>query len=161
MSGLARSGAAARRPAAALIAPNRRASGADRTLRGLAPELLEAVEVARVGREHVDDDVQVVHEDPAGLGDALLAARQQPMVLLEALPDAVVDGLRLTVRVAGADDEVVRVAEDAAQVELDDVDRLLVSRVVLDQRGEAGGVRLEGARALAHADTSPRPLAPA
>src|SRR5918911_718238 len=126
MSGLAPS-AGARRSVAAHIAANGRASGADRALRGLAPELLEAVEVARVRREHVDDDVQVVHEDPAGLGDALLPAWQEPMVLLEAFPDAVVDGLRLPVRVAGADDEVVRVAEDAAQVELDDVDRLLVS----------------------------------
>src|SRR4051794_11522503 len=88
-----------------------------RALRRLAPELLEAVEVARVGREDVHDDVEVVHEDPAGLGQAFDAAWGDPVVLLEALADAVGDRLRLAVRVAGADDEAVRVVEHAGDVE--------------------------------------------
>ena len=64
--------------------------------------------------------------------EALDAARQQAVVLLDPLVDAVVDRLGLAVGVAGADDEVVRVAEHAAEVELDDVDRLHVGRVALD-----------------------------
>src|SRR3954452_6708212 len=113
-------------------------SARDGALGRLAPELLEAVEVARLRGEDVDDDVEVVHEDPARLGDALDAARKQAVVFLQALVDAVVDRLRLAVRVAGADDEVVGVAEHAAQIELDDVDRLLVGGVLLDPAGEVG-----------------------
>src|SRR3954468_5053487 len=116
--------------------PRLRCAGllADGALRGLAPELLEPVEVARLRREDVDDDVEVVHEDPARLADALDAARQQALVLLEAQVDAVVDGLRLTVGRAGDDDEEVGVARHLAQVEHDDVGSLLVRRV-----GRGGG----------------------
>src|SRR5215217_6969669 len=112
----------------------------DRAARGLAPELLEPVELARVRREDVDDDVEVVHQDPARLREALDAARQQAVLLLEALMDAVVDGLRLAVGVARADDEEVRVAEHAAEVELGDVYRLLVGREVRDLAREGSGV---------------------
>ena len=49
-------------------------SRADGALGRLAPQLLEAVVLARLRGEEVDDDVQVVHEDPAGLGEALHAA---------------------------------------------------------------------------------------
>src|SRR5215212_6506977 len=75
----------------------------------LAPELLEAIELARLGREDVDDHVEVVHQDPARLAEALDAAREQPMLLLEPVVDAVVDRLCLAVGVAGADDEEVGV----------------------------------------------------
>src|ERR1700690_4264725 len=37
----------------------------------LAPQLLEPVELARLGREDVHDDVEVVHQDPTGLRRAL------------------------------------------------------------------------------------------
>src|SRR3954464_11742041 len=67
----------------------------DRALGRLAPELLEAVVLAGVRREDVDDDVEVVHEDPARLGQALDAARKQPVVLLHVLVDAIVDRLGL------------------------------------------------------------------
>ena len=53
---------------------------------------------------------------------ALDAARQQAVLLLHVLVDAVVDRLDLAVGAAGGDDEVVGVAEHAAQVELDDLD---------------------------------------
>jgi hypothetical protein len=71
------------------------------------------------------------------------------VLLLEPLVDPVVDRLGLAVRVARADDEVVRVAEHAAQVELDDVDRLHVGGEVLDDRGELGAVE-GGLGLLAH-----------
>src|SRR5215217_7057073 len=132
---------------------------ADGALGRLAPELLEAVEVPRLGREDVHDDVEVVHEDPAGLVDALDAAGQEPVVVLEPLADAVVDRLRLPVRVAGADDEVVRVAQHAPEVELDDVDRLLVGGVVLDEGGQAGALELDCG--VAHAYSPSRAMWPA
>ena len=106
-------------------------------------------------------DVEVVHEDPARLAEALDPARQQAVVLLEALVDAVVDRLRLAVGVAGADDEVVRVAEHAAQVELDDVDRLLVGRVAprSSRRGSAGlGLDELGARSCVASGARRAPL---
>src|SRR4051794_23640859 len=82
-----------------------------RALRRLAPELLEAVEVARVRGEDVDDHVEVVHQDPARLREALDAAREEPVVLLEPFGDAVGDRLGLPVRVARADDEAIGVVE--------------------------------------------------
>src|SRR5215211_2627898 len=112
----------------------------DRAPRRLAPELLEAVELARLRREDVDDHVEVVHQDPARLGEALDAAREDSVPLLEAEVDAVVDRLGLAIRVARADDEEVGVAEHAAEVELGDVDGLLVGREVGDRAGQRGGV---------------------
>src|SRR4051794_11284959 len=130
----------------------------DDALGRLAPELLEAVVLARFGREDVDDHVEVVHEDPARLAQALHAAGQQAVLLLHVLVDAVVDRLGLAVCAAGADDEVVRVAEHAAEVELDDFLRLDVGGVAGDQLGQP--VRLNGAgllaRARAHATASAR-----
>src|SRR3954454_348798 len=127
-------------------------------LRGLAPELLEPVVVARVRGEDVDDRVEVVHEDPAGLGQALHAAGQQAVLLLHVLVDAVVDRRGWAVRPAGADDEVVGVAEHAAQVEHDDVDRLDVGGVAGDQLGQAGWRQRAGSLSLrrGHADAPSR-----
>src|SRR5262245_5027304 len=99
---------------------------ADRARRGLAPELLAAVEVARVRGEDVHDAVEVVEQDPAGLAIALGAAREEAVVgVLQLLVDRVVDRLRLALGVAGADHEVVGVADNPAQVDHADVDRLL------------------------------------
>ena len=80
--------------------------------RGPRPRAARAGRTPRAsGREDVDDDVEVVHEDPARLGEALDAARQQAVVVLQPLVDPVVDRLGLAVGVAGADDEVVGVAD--------------------------------------------------
>ena len=114
----------------------------DDALRGFAPELLEAVELARLGREDVDDHVEVVHEDPTGLGHALDAPGKEAVLLLHVLVDAVVDGLDLAVGAAGGDHEVVGVAEHAAEVELDDVLCLDVGGEAGDEGGELG--RLDG-----------------
>src|SRR4051812_29520325 len=45
---------------------------------GFAPEVLEAVVLACLGREDVHDHVPVVHEDPACFAVALGAAGEQP-----------------------------------------------------------------------------------
>src|SRR3954452_3906102 len=112
--------------------------------RDVAPQLLEAVELAHLGDEDVDDHVEVVHEDPAGLVRALDTARQLAVVLLEALVDRVVDRLGLAVGVAGADDEEVGVARHAAEVEHVELDRLLVRRIGGGELGEALGAHLFG-----------------
>src|SRR5205085_2276173 len=67
----------------------------DDALGRFAPELLEAVVVAGVRGEDVDDHVEVVHENPARLRQALDTTRQQAVVLLHVLVDAVVDRLGL------------------------------------------------------------------
>src|SRR5580693_8824404 len=113
----------------------------------LAPQLLQAVELARLGREDVHDHVEVVHQDPAGGGRALDPARQRVVLVLEPLEDAVVDSLRLAAGVAGADEEVVGVAEHPAQIELDDVDRLLVGRQTRDLADEPLALQRPGAPA--------------
>ena len=46
----------------------------------LGPVLLELVEIALRGREHVDDDRPVVQEDPVGGGQPLPADRLQPLI---------------------------------------------------------------------------------
>src|SRR4051812_3803431 len=51
----------------------------------VAPKLLEAVVVARVRREDVDDHVEIVHEDPARLGHASTRRGSRPCSSLSAL----------------------------------------------------------------------------
>src|SRR5262249_30088775 len=72
-------------------------SGLGAALGRFAPGLVEPVELARVGREDVDDHVEVVHEDPAGFLQALDATGQEAVVLLHVLVDAVVDRLGLAI----------------------------------------------------------------
>ena len=55
------------------MSPDRRTSGrrSRLELRDVAPEILEAVVLARLGREDVQDDVEVVGDDPARLALAV------------------------------------------------------------------------------------------
>src|SRR5215216_1765713 len=53
-----------------------RTESAHRPRRRFAPELLEAVVLARLGREDVDHAVPIVEQDPASLAAPLGAARQ-------------------------------------------------------------------------------------
>src|SRR4051794_3386553 len=114
--------------------------GLDQPPRRLAPELLEAVVVARGGRGDVGDHGEVGHGDPARFGEALDAARQQPVVVLHALVDPVVDRLGLAVGAPGADDEVVRVADDPAEIDHGHVHRELVRGVARDPVGDRAAV---------------------
>src|SRR6202034_339948 len=118
----------------------------------LAPQLLQAVERAGFRREDVHDDVEVVHQDPIPLAQPLDAARQQPVLALAALEDAIVDRLRLALGVARADDEVVGVPEHTAQVELDDLAGLLVRGVARNLAEQLLGAH----RALAPASVPAR-----
>lgn len=101
---------------------------------GVAPEQFQIVVIAAVGIEEVDDDVDVIDEDPGGL----VIAGHAVAVMAEgggALVDGVGDGADLPVGGAGGDDEVVADGAEAAQVEDDDV----VASHLRDQAGEFEG----------------------
>jgi hypothetical protein len=61
----------------------------------VAPQLLEPVEATRLRREEVEDDVEVVGDDPTRLGHARRGAWEQTVLLLQDARDLVVDRLRL------------------------------------------------------------------
>src|SRR5215831_8259314 len=94
--------------------------------RDVAPELLEPVEASRVRCEEVEDDVEVIGDDPARLGEAGDRPRQQAVVLLQRPSHLVVHRLRLAGIPPGSDHEEVRVVADAAHVEDRDVGRQLL-----------------------------------
>jgi len=89
----------------------------------IAPQVVEPVEVARVGREHVQHDVEVVGDDPRRLALACDGTRQQGLVALQHRVHLVPDRLRLPRVVPGRDDEVVGVAAHRLHVHDDDVSR--------------------------------------
>jgi hypothetical protein len=74
----------------------------------------------------VHDHIQVVHQDPFRLRQALDPARQDPVVVLHTDVHAIVDPLYLAIATPGGDHEVVGVGDHAPQVELDDVQRLAI-----------------------------------
>jgi hypothetical protein len=98
---------------------------------GGVPEAFEVVEGAFFGGEDVDDDVAVVHEDPAGVG-LTLAAEGLCAVGFGRLFHRLDDGLDLAVGGAVGDDEVVGEGSDVADVQQEDILRLLVGDGVYD-----------------------------
>jgi hypothetical protein len=110
--------------------------GVELDRRHVAPELLEAVVAARLRGEDVEDDVQVVDEDPVSLAIALDRPRRHAVVALQALADLVIDRLRLASVPARAEDEEVRIRGDRPQIEDDDVLRQLLA----SESGDAAGL---------------------
>ena len=94
---------------------------------GIAPQPLERVELARLRREDVDDEVEVVHQDPLGAVVAL-DVRRPHLRGAQRLLDGVGDRLHLPRVLSGAQHEEVGERRRVAQVEHDDVERLLVER---------------------------------
>jgi hypothetical protein len=97
----------------------------------VAPELLEPVVLPRLRREDVEDDIEVVGQDPIALRGALDGSRPELVVGLEALANLVHDRLRLARVPAATEHEEVGVGADRPKVEDDDVLRQLLL-------GEAG-----------------------
>jgi hypothetical protein len=93
--------------------------------RGVAPQLLEAVEAALVRLEHVHDEIAVVEEDPLELGLTLAADRLRTG-LAEFAFDLIGDGMHLPVGGAGGDQEVVGDDEQFPDAQGHDVRRLLL-----------------------------------
>ena len=103
--------------------------------RRLGPQPLELVEVALGLGHHVNDYRAEVDEQPMGGARAFAPDRADALVA-QALGDAVGDGAQLALGLAGADDEVVGHARQAADLEQHDVRRLLVFGQVDDAPGE-------------------------
>src|SRR5438874_2126628 len=73
---------------------------------GGSPESLESVEQTRLSRENVDDEIEVVEQDPFGSIVAFDVRRLGP-VFRKRFHDAVGDGANLPGVRARADDEVI------------------------------------------------------
>jgi len=73
------------------------------------------------------------------LAKAFDPARQQSVVALAPLVNRVVDRLRLPVCPSAADHEVIRVSDHPAQVQLHDLERLAVRRVLGDSERKLFG----------------------
>ena len=87
----------------------------------VAPEEFKGVEVAGVGGEDVDDDVEEVEEDPAVRGEAFEAGRFFAQLVADVFLHFGDDGAELAGAGAGGDDEKVGDGTGVAQVEDDDV----------------------------------------
>jgi len=94
---------------------------------GVAPEALEGVEAALLLEEDVDDEIDVVEEDPLGGAAPLDVARLHAEGLAEPFLDPVGYGGDLAVGRSVADEEVVREIAPAAKVERPRVPGLLVA----------------------------------
>src|SRR5918992_5445260 len=116
-----------------------RASDDPHDLRGLAPQPLEAVILAFLGREDVDDHRPVVEQDPARRFPALGAERADPL-LAQLVDDGPRQRLDLAVAAAGQDDEEVGHGGDLGGPQQDDVVALLVGRDLHDPMRELGGI---------------------
>src|SRR5258708_2841824 len=98
----------------------------DLQARGVVPEILETVHGALLGMEDVDDHVAVIRDDPLAEREAVNAERAELVLLLDAVLDFVCDGLELRLGGTAADDEEIRERGKFAQIQHDDVLRLLL-----------------------------------
>ena len=93
---------------------------------GLAPEPVQVVVFPLLGAEDVNDDIAVVEQQPAGVYGAL-AVIGRGALSFQAQLDVVEDRADLPLAVPGTDDKVVREAANAADVQQDDISRLLIA----------------------------------
>lgn len=93
----------------------------------LSPQSFKIVELALFGREDVDDEIAVVHQDPAPVVVAL-GMRRVRACNSQLLDDVVGDGLSLRPGISGAHDEAVGERAETSEVQNHHMDRLLVER---------------------------------
>lgn len=109
----------------------------------IAPEELKVVEVAGVGVEDVNDDVDAVDENPAGgfvAGD-LPGLEAHGFAKVAGFVD---DGAHLAGRGAGGDDEELGDRRTAAKIEQDDIFAAGVGGELCGGEGETVGLGLFG-----------------
>jgi len=111
--------------------------------RHVAPQLFEPVVLARIGREDVQDDIEVVRDDPGSLARPVDALREQPLVLLQPGVHLVPDRRALPRIAPGCNHEVVREGALGPHVEDHDVLRQLLE----GESGDAAGL-FEGVQSL-------------
>jgi hypothetical protein len=92
----------------------------------------------------MEDDVEVVDDDPVALALAFDRARSHPVLLLEALAHLVDDRLRLPRIASAAQHEEVGVGANRPQVEDDDFLRQLLLGEAGDEASLFEGCQSEG-----------------
>src|SRR6266511_357918 len=116
--------------------------------RRVSPQPLQAVELALLWHERVNDDVPQIDEHPAARAVALHAYRLPPSGL-RLLHDAVRDPLHLPLAAPTADHEEVGDGGDLRDVQDEDVLGLLVARRFDDKVGKRSRRKI-GASGLSH-----------
>lgn len=107
---------------------------------GGVPEAFEVVVGPLFGGEEVEDDVAVVQEHPAGVRVAL-AAHGLHLFGGQGFFDGVDDGVHLAGGAGGGEDKIIGEGRDAADVQQQDVLRLLFGEGVYDLVGEFVGLQ--------------------
>ena len=107
-------------------------------LRRVTPQAFQPVKLSFFREKDVDDEVDVVHQDPLGSPSALDALRLDAQIPGQALLDVIRDRQRLPVRGGMADHEKVGDVTDVSEVEDDEVFSFLVQGSV-DAVGDLGG----------------------
>src|SRR5262249_49480558 len=105
-----------------------------------APEPLQAIERARIRRENMHDEIEVVEEHPLRALEPS-AVRRTPVLLARRALDRLDDRLSLPRRLPRADDERIRERLAAAQVHHGGLLRLLVERRAKRRRDRSGELR--------------------
>jgi len=102
---------------------------------GVAPEVVQVVELAGIGAEDVEDDVDAIDQDP---GFAFVAGGGEggEVVFFAQLAHFLGDGAHLAGAGAGGDDEKIGDGGETADIEDDDV-------AATGLKGEARGVKGE------------------
>jgi hypothetical protein len=95
----------------------------------LAPEALEVVELTLLGREHVDDRVAQVEQNPAAVRMALHPSHRVTLGL-RPFDDRVGNRSCLNPRAAGHDRERVREDRASAHIDSDEIFALFLERSV-------------------------------
>jgi len=103
----------------------------------VAPEGLEAVELAFVAEEDVGDHAAVVDDDPLADRMAVLVEGRAAELFPGRLADAGPDRLELRFRRGGADDEEIRESRDFAEVQDMDVLGFLSAAARAQQRASS------------------------
>ena len=94
--------------------------------RRVAPEIFERVEAALFRVEDVHDHLHVIEHDPLAGGKAVHGRSAHTMILLEPRLDLAGDRFQLRLGRCGAKDEELGEGRNLAQIEDNDVLRLLV-----------------------------------
>lgn len=105
---------------------------------GIAPEVLEGIDIAFLGGEDVDDGGEVVDEDPGAASEAFGMSGVEVKFFEDFFFDAVGDTCDMGGGGTGADDEKVGAGVgDMAEVKLDDIEAFYILHS-LDDSGVEG-----------------------
>ncbi len=86
--------------------------------------------------ENVDHDIGVIGDDPLTGREAVDGHRFHVVVLFQAVVQFAGDGFQVWLRCAGADDEEIRKAGNATEINGDDILRLFFRSIVRAETGE-------------------------